>query len=487
MPVNQLHHFLFVVIPGAGGSVLQRTTSSGDRTTLWGDLPRLVRNVWEPDLLAIGDDDGIVATGVISDWALGPISLVRGYGGLVRNVANAVPRARIDLGDPEKPDPAARIVVFPYDFRRSVAESAEQLGRVVARRLKHLGWEDITRRVVVIAHSMGGLVARYWLGPLGGHRVCRGLVTLGTPHRGAPKALDVAANGFPLGPFRVARRLTDTLRTWPGFLELLPRYPMVADDGGVLTYPKDLRVTWLDEAMLQASWGVHHDIEKAWNDLDQDTAPAVVPVFGFGSDTPEVASLRSDGSLACSSVRPSSIGNSEWRGDKTVPNVSAVPLELDTLAGRLACRPLSGVKHGELPDWSGVRDILRWLCADVAPHVRGGGVRSMVVDAEEVWATKQPHRVVVRVKEHGGGSPSGAQDFGAAELVKPNDIAAVQFNIGDGWRSARQVDGEWAFDVGSDVTTQCNVKVRATTTDGNDPPEGAAVIQFVDVEAFDGS
>ena len=43
--------------------------------------------------------------------------------------------------------------------------------------------------MIVVAHSMGGLVARYWMGPLGGWRVCRALITLGTPHRGAPKAL----------------------------------------------------------------------------------------------------------------------------------------------------------------------------------------------------------------------------------------------------------------------------------------------------------
>ena len=56
-------------------------------------------------------------------------------------------------------------------------------------------------RVDIIAHSLGGLDARYALSKLGLHKRVRALVTIGTPHRGTPIA-DLATDG-PLG---LARR-----------------------------------------------------------------------------------------------------------------------------------------------------------------------------------------------------------------------------------------------------------------------------------------
>jgi triacylglycerol esterase/lipase EstA (alpha/beta hydrolase family) len=51
---------------------------------------------------------------------------------------------------------------------------------------------DPTRqaRVIVVAQSMGGLVAG-----LGGALDRQALITLGTPHRGSPKALDWLSTG----------------------------------------------------------------------------------------------------------------------------------------------------------------------------------------------------------------------------------------------------------------------------------------------------
>ncbi|MDB4953030.1 MAG: Protein of unknown function hydrolase domain protein [Myxococcales bacterium] len=56
-------------------------------------------------------------------------------------------------------------------------------------------------RVDIIAHSLGGLDARYALAKLGLSKRVRALVTIGTPHRGTPIA-DLATDG-PLG---IARR-----------------------------------------------------------------------------------------------------------------------------------------------------------------------------------------------------------------------------------------------------------------------------------------
>ena len=55
-------------------------------------------------------------------------------------------------------------------------------------------------RVAVVGHSLGGLIARYYVQLLGGHEHVHSLVTLGTPHTGTLGAL-------PLYPLPIARQL----------------------------------------------------------------------------------------------------------------------------------------------------------------------------------------------------------------------------------------------------------------------------------------
>ncbi|HEY9376238.1 MAG TPA: alpha/beta fold hydrolase [Jiangellaceae bacterium] len=74
-----------------------------------------------------------------------------------------------------------RVVSVDYgwlatDLRTLAARLGAEVGRVCNR----TGYE----RVNVVAHSMGGLVARYYVQRLGGHAKVRTLVTLGTPHAG---------------------------------------------------------------------------------------------------------------------------------------------------------------------------------------------------------------------------------------------------------------------------------------------------------------
>ncbi len=80
-------------------------------------------------------------------------------------------------------------------FGRTVALNYSPLSmdiRTVAQRLSDL-IEDVTRetgyeRVHIVGHSMGGLVARYYVQCLGGDERVHTLVTLGTPHDGTSPA-----------------------------------------------------------------------------------------------------------------------------------------------------------------------------------------------------------------------------------------------------------------------------------------------------------
>jgi len=108
-----------------------------------------------------------------------------------------------------------------YDWRKSLSES----GSLLAARIQ----EERHGEVHLVAHSMGGLVARAALAH-GAHVGVGRVVQLGTPNRGAFGAVKAMRGTYPLvrrlalldltrGPKELAREVFSTL---PGLAELLP-------------------------------------------------------------------------------------------------------------------------------------------------------------------------------------------------------------------------------------------------------------------------
>jgi pimeloyl-ACP methyl ester carboxylesterase len=84
------------------------------------------------------------------------------------------------------------LFVYPYDWRKDNRESAKGLADLVDR-VAPLA----EREIAVVAHSMGGLIARHYLesglfDARPGTGKVKHLFTLATPHRGAPLALTAA-------------------------------------------------------------------------------------------------------------------------------------------------------------------------------------------------------------------------------------------------------------------------------------------------------
>ncbi|WP_353354994.1 alpha/beta fold hydrolase [Intrasporangium sp. DVR] len=71
-------------------------------------------------------------------------------------------------------------VTYPIGTR-DVRAAAARLGDEVDRIVAETGYE----RIHVIGHSLGGLIARYYVTRLGGDQRVHTLVTLGTPHHGS--------------------------------------------------------------------------------------------------------------------------------------------------------------------------------------------------------------------------------------------------------------------------------------------------------------
>jgi pimeloyl-ACP methyl ester carboxylesterase len=127
----------------------------------------------------IGDQDphdGVSATRLMTGLHLLPgLWAVDRYGRLVKGL-----KARFTLNEVTA-DQSGNLLLFPYDWRLSNVVSAGMLAETASRELAR--WRKQTQnsdaKLVLICHSMGGLIARWFLEVLGGREMTRQLVTIG--------------------------------------------------------------------------------------------------------------------------------------------------------------------------------------------------------------------------------------------------------------------------------------------------------------------
>lgn len=247
-----------VVIPGILGSKLADGPSG---TSVWGaftygaadaDTPEGARFVALPmgmgvSLLALRDE--VIPTEALDRIQVDTLGVIRGiqieaYAGILRTLGagkyrdEALARgAVVDYG-------GLHWTCFQcgYDWRRDISESAATLGEQIriaqesARRAQGLD-AAAPIRVDVVAHSMGGLVLRYYLRygevPLpddgtvptltwAGAEHVRRAVVVGTPNAGSALAIEQLVNGWALAPITPNYRPA-VLGTMPAVYQLLPR------------------------------------------------------------------------------------------------------------------------------------------------------------------------------------------------------------------------------------------------------------------------
>lgn len=221
-----------VVVPGIMGSSL-RDTTTGD--LIWGlDDLRWYWRAWTRR-------DGLRALAVAQDEPSGrvvPEGLLRfpawaPFLGGFEPYTKLVKALRATAADP------AAVLEFAYDWRLPVEHNARLLAAAMARHLEQ--WrrapaQATARRqdpdgrpaqLVLVAHSMGGLLAQALNLIPGATEDVRTTITLGTPFYGAVKAALIlnTGRGTPLPLPR--KRLRATARTMPGLHDLLPTYRCV--------------------------------------------------------------------------------------------------------------------------------------------------------------------------------------------------------------------------------------------------------------------
>jgi hypothetical protein len=132
----------------------------------------------------------------------------------------------------------------------------------------------------------------------------------------------------------------------------------------------------------------HEEIATAWAMLTPGEMP-VVPYFGRGHATLNRLELGMSGQLTISKSDPHWRGNIGWRGDGTVPALSAIPRELGEFRS-----PWRGVadRHGEFASTATVLDLLTSYTGEAMP-TRGGERPDrpwLGLDVEDVVASEEP-------------------------------------------------------------------------------------------------
>ena len=165
---------------------------------------------------------------------------------------------RAEPGRPAKPG-ERRVYVFAYDWRQDNVQSARQLHALIEAVRADYG--DPALRVDLVAHSMGGLIARYYLRfgtrdvldgeaeqvTMDGSARVRKLVLLGTPNLGSVSSLHAFLSGEAVGLRRIA---PTTLATMPSAYQLFP-HPLASWLVGIDGEPRP------DELFDPATWRRH--------------------------------------------------------------------------------------------------------------------------------------------------------------------------------------------------------------------------------------
>ena len=218
-----------VLIHGMMGS---RLTDSNTGKEAWvGSLSSLLFSNYENIALEIDSDSllpkkssletsGLLDTVVGKDFYAGITDTLRSAGGY----------QYADVGVSQPVD-ARNYYVFTYDWRQDNVQTVRKLSKFIEQ--IRLDYADPDLKVDLVAHSMGGLISRYYLRygeqdtlddndfdvSLHGAQRVRRIILLGTPNLGSVSALHSFISGVKVGARTIP---TETVATMPSAYQLFP-------------------------------------------------------------------------------------------------------------------------------------------------------------------------------------------------------------------------------------------------------------------------
>jgi hypothetical protein len=437
---------MVVILPGITGSILQK-----DGKDLWAFSGRAIRDAVfhntaylkalelppedPPDTLDLGD--GITAPALVKDASLLPglIKLFDGYNRLSEMV-----RGRFDVvGNGMASDQPSNLFEFPYDWRRDNRVAARRLSHLIEKRLAQ--WRDYSynkdAKVILLAHSMGGLVARYYLEILEGWHDCLALATFGTPYRGSLNALNFLANGYK----KAVVNLTECLRSFTSVYQLLPTYPVIRC-GDRYCAVSDCSIPGVDPVRAKAAAQFHEEIGNKVREHRKDPTYLTqgYKILPFvGTRQPTLQSAVFDGkTVQADSPLPPDVHELLDGGDGTVPRYSAVPFELSD-EFRETFIP---EKHGALQACDIVlNDLLGRLEQMQVPRaIRGPELAiegsAISLELEDLYSAGEPvcFRASIANQKNDAGRVAGK----ITSISQPNGARPVAFvKDADQWRTEK--------------------------------------------------
>jgi len=387
-----------VLLPGITGSVLANAAGKEVWSTSAGAIWRAIKSfggsIEDLELATDGDPRGVQATRLMPDLTIVP-GLIK-IDGYTRIEEYLIAQLGLERGK--------NYVPFPYDWRLDNRINAKRLADQALDRLKK--WRassgNAQAKLVLIGHSMGGLVSRYFLECLGGWRDARALITLGTPHQGSLNAVDFLVHGMKKGIGPLGLDLSPLLRSYPSVYQLLPIYRCIYAGDGAPSLVKDAaaagRLPNVHADRAQQAREFHQEIEDAQKRNAREAAYAengyrLVPLVGI--EQPTLQSARVTGTGV--ELRRSLEGHDD-AGDGTVPRVSATPIELEGQEREVFAAEM----HGSLQNGDGTLANLKGMLLKPQTDLRKLRAElptALSLDLDDVVLPGQPLTVRVRAGE----------------------------------------------------------------------------------------
>jgi pimeloyl-ACP methyl ester carboxylesterase len=346
-----------VLIPGILGT---RLVDAAGRA-VWGERNSLL-NYPKLELTPGSPGSRLKADGLVKSInVLGPFWTIHEYDSLLDRLH------RLGFVDGQT------LFILPYDWRKSNFDTADQLDALVRSTPALQGG-----KFDIVAHSMGGLVAKIWMLGRGGAARVNKAIYMGTPFRGSMNAFATLSDGwgafanFMAGGISTVRRVT---LSFPSIYELFPNYDdccRLGDPANHTTLDIFSGTTWTQRDWLPPEYQPGGSRSAMF---EQNLAKARRVGELMRLDVPNVQEIKFAGDVIDTKLwlyvpkQNQSWRNwkfSQSRGDGTVPVWSAAN-NFTTTAGT---NP-SFVEHATIfsDEWLGNK-VARELVSDAPPPVR---------------------------------------------------------------------------------------------------------------------
>jgi hypothetical protein len=188
--------------------------------------------------------------------------------------------------------------------------------------------------------------------------------------------------------------LTAMARSFTAIYQLLPVYPCVETNGGLVRVA-ETDIPNIDRNRAEAARAFHEEIRLAVEQHEQDDEYlrdryGIRPVIGTFQPTAQSAKMHGDGVQLILSYDGEDIG-----GDGTVPRVSATPIEIEHEENAMFAAQKHASLQNDDPVLAQLAGILSGLHLDLAAF-RGPPTVGLSLDVEDLYGAGEPVTVKAR-------------------------------------------------------------------------------------------